>query len=466
MKNKRPIVFIVVGIICAVLAAVGVQKYMAARTPSAEATDGLEILVAMRDIDFGEPLVPAGRQDANVVIVADWPKNFKPEGAVTDAALVSDQVMRANALLYKHLPILERQMVPEDEFIPDDMCIERISVDRDEIKSGTLRPGMKVDVFQVVGNMPVDFMRSVQIYALGRIDSARRPVKEEDPPPNVFLLIKREDSTAFLKAKYAYHFLVREAADPHGEGPVLVDTTVAQEVKRSEVRELLAQGRGLMTEGQYEKAFALLQDAAGRYPELTDLTDEAAREVAKCRGYMAEGLYQKARDAAEDEQDFTAALRWLDMLENEFSEMEAGEGVRRVLQKAKELRVTTAEGLQRHRDLLQYRTVLKDLDAALSRGNLPRAEELLADLHQFSRKGLEPEADLPPPADALQDYAEKIGTALAGYEIDKKVLESHLKQGNYEQARVKFREIKETFPQHPDIDKLEELVSAAQSDTA
>jgi len=452
VKAKQPLIIIAVGVVCAIVAVLIVQRQMSRAQPVPAPPEGIDMLVAARPIEYGEVLVAEG-PDANAMFVSGWPKELRLEGAITKELLAGHKV-RVLAAFVKHQPILDSQIVPEEDFTPPDMVREKVIVDREDIRSGRWRAGQKVDVLRVVNNAPAYFMRSVPVYAVGSLDPQGRPVKEKEPPPHVFLLVKREDHLAFLKAMYSSDLKLEEAADPSATEPVLVDTSSADEGKRQEVRGLLNVGRNLMKRGEHEKALVIFEEAGGRYPELTDVCAEAGRELSECRKVVAGRLYEDARVAVERDKDFTTALRLLDRLEEEFS------GAEEAVRKSRELRRAVQQELGEHRAQAQYETVLADLKAALDEGNLPEADRIVGELRQLAQQEFQPTGGLPAPAAALADYERQLQDAANAYEVDRKVLESYLKQGKQEDARAKLDEMKGKFPAHPDIAQLEEEVKA------
>lgn len=446
MKRNKPVIIIVVGILCAILAVIVVQRQISRSTPAVQIEPGVPVLVATRAIVYGEPLVVSGKGDkANVVFVPDWPQRLKPDGAITDQKRLAGAKMLAKVPFVRHEPILESEIMPESDLVPPDMEEQQVTVDPDAVKSGRLVAGQRVDVLRIVGTTPSDFMRSVR---LNRVVVAEQGGRGRDPV-SVMLLIKKQDRLPFLKAKYSSGtLLVVPAADPSLEGPLLVDLSGTEEAEKAEIRQLLDQGKEQMKSGDYEKALSTLEDARTKYPELRDLCNEASRQEADCRRQYAAKLYDQAQQAVERDKDFTTAQRLLDRIEGDFADIDE------VVKKAKALRGTFDKALAEHRKQLQYAALLKDLPAALEIGDLPRAGQLVSDLRKLSEEGLKPDTGSVLPAAALAEYDKKLQDAEGKYAVDKQVLESFLKAGNYDQAREKLRQMKERFPGHPDIQGL------------
>jgi tetratricopeptide (TPR) repeat protein len=250
------------------------------------------------------------------------------------------------------------------------------------------------------------------------------------------------------------HFVLLESENPDPAGPVLVDSGAAAQIRKDEAQGLLDQARSSAGAGDYERALGLLEDISSDYADVSSVCAAAKREADNCRLKLGEALYEKARDAVERTKDFTAALRWLDMIEKEYAR--GG----KLQEKAEKLRETTLAALDKNRNELRYQTLLTNMGKALDRGDLPQAEKLLADLKALVAEGFEPSEGGGGSQQAEAYYAGRLADAQAKFSIDKKVLESHLKQGNYEQAREKVEEIKERFPEHPEIAELEDLLAA------
>jgi hypothetical protein len=449
---------VILGAVCALVAALAVQKHMSRAKESRPAGETLQVLVALRDIKFGEHLVLDGHgENANVAFARGWPKNLVLAGAISEAARITDQHVRAHADFVTHEPILDSQIIAEDDFVPSGMVVEGIGIDANDIKSGRLRPGIKVDVLRVVDDNASDFMRSVKLYALGNLDPRGRPVLENDPPPTAWLMIRKKDQRAFLKAKVANHrFLVVEAANPDAPGPELVDEGAAAEARVAEAKSLLERARGLMDDKDYDRAQLNLQKIIADYSQLEGIRAEAEQQMAACRRKMAEALYEKARVAVEQRKDFSAALRWLDMVEEEFSDIEG------VVARAKQLRETTQAELEKNRSQLRYQNLLTSAGTALQQGNLPQAEQALNELRQLVQTGLEGVEGTPAPSEVLAEYTARLNDIREKFEIDRKVLESHLKQQSYERAREKLQQMKEKYPAHPEMEELEKSVQPGE----
>lgn len=455
MKRRQPVIFISVGLVCAAIAAVAVHKSLSRASEPGPATSNLQIAVASRDIVFGEALVVEGYgEDANVVFAPGWPENLKLAGAIYEMDRLSQQSLRAGVPFVRNQPILEPQTVPKESFVPPGMVLERITVDQQDVRSGRLRAGMLVDVLRLVDNSPTVFMQNVRLFALGNLDSDSRPVREKDPPPYAFVMIRKSDQLDFLKSRLADKFMLVEAAKPEAPGPIIVDQSVQLEEKRVGAQAVLQLAQDLIKEGQVEKAAGILQEVSIRYPDLSDVCRQAEKVMTQCRQKLADALYERAEKAAKERKDFSAALGILDKLEADFPDFAD------VLQKAKDLRAATQQSLDKYRAQTRYRALVADVTVALQGGNAPRARELLSELEGLIQKGIEPEADLPVPQDAWQGYQTRLKALEARYDVDRKVFEAHLKQGNVQEARTKLEEMRGRYPLDPVAEELEKMLPA------
>ena len=450
MKNKQPLLILVAGIVCALIAAFAVQRVLGSKATEPEVTSGTSMLVATRDIEYGEWLVLNGSgEGANVILVPDWPESLPLEGAITDGARISEQPMRAQTFVLKHTPVLSRHIIPEDEICPPGMYIEKITVPSDDVRSGRLCAGMQVDIVQILRGVPQSFMQNVRIYAVGSLDSMKRPIVTDQPDPNVFLVVNKDDRLTFLRAKLADSFHLMEAAEPDGEGPLLVDASATEQGRRDELQALLNLGRILVKEHQYDKALPVFKDAGSRYPELTVLKAEADVEAARCRKQMARDILAKAQRAA-DQQDYTTAMRWLEDIETDHAD------VADVLAEARALRRTTERDLEKSRTEGTYLTLLADADAHMEQGDLPAVRRDVEEISKIDKGGLLPEGYDPSPQDALADLTRRLQKLESRYSIDRTVFDSQLKQANREAARRTLAAIKKRFPEHPEIEALEQ----------
>jgi outer membrane protein assembly factor BamD (BamD/ComL family) len=452
VKNKQSLLFILVGIGCATLAVLVLRKYMGGGQ-APPPPPSMEVLVAARNIDYGELLVLGGEQ-GNVVFAKGWPKGLQLEGMFTSREAFNERDLRAVADLVKHQPILEGLIVDDDEFIPPDMTVQILPTEPREVRMSGVKGGMHVDIYRIVNQIPRAFMKNARVYAVGRLNRQRKPVKENNPPATVHILVKKEDELEFRTGVTGKKFSIIEAEDPGGEPSVFVDAAADVRVQKEEAQAIFDRARALMRDGDYEGALDLFRRIADEYSEVGDLAAQAGQRAGECIRRIAEGLYGKAERVYLDG-NYALALEFLDEIERDWPEADE------VVQKARQLQVSVQQAVAANRALVRYRAVLADTDAAFEAGNLPKAEELLDDVEAFDAEDLPDDAAVKLPAEAAADYRERLAEAEGKFKIDRAVVEAHVKQNNTEQARRKLEEMRAEFPAHPDIEVLEELVNEA-----
>lgn len=452
MKSKQSLLFILVGVACATLAVVILRKYMGGPAKPPPKQPGMHMLVATESIGYGERIVLDGK-DANVRFVSNWPKALALEGAFTDPEAFSERDLRAVDDLVKHQPVIEAHVVDEEDFIPSDMTVQKLPADSRDVQMAGIRPGMIVDVFRMEKRVPHPFMKNVRVYAIGRLDRNRKPIKEKDPPPDVHILVDKDDQLAFMTAVAGKKLKIIEAAEPTGEGPLLVDASVHESQRRDEANAILESARSLMRDGEYERAIAELERVRADYAELESLCQQAAKQADECVKRIAERLYGKAERAFKVDENYSLALEFIDEIERTCADAEE------VVRRARALQVSVQEALAANRALVRYRDLLTSIDEALAAGNLPKAGELLAEVEAFSPEDLPEDAAVKSPADAAQEYENRLQDAAGKFKIDRAVVEAHVRQDNVDQARAKLNEMKEEFPAHPDMVELEALVN-------
>ena len=453
MKKKQPLLFILVGIGCATLAVVVLRKYMGGPPPEAPKPVGVKMLLATREIGYGEQIVVDGKQ-ANARFFSGWPEKLKPEGCFTDPAALKERDLRAVADIVKHQPIVEAVVVDDEDFIPPDMTVQTLPVESKDIRIADIQPGMIVDIFFVDKQVPRPFMQNAKVYAMGRLDRHRRPVIEKNPPPTMHILIRKEDTLTFMTAVAGKRLKVIEAANPSAGGPTIVDDTVDNRMRRDDAQDMLAAAKAVMQEGDYGAARTQFEKIMADYPEFRDLTSDAKERADQCINRIANQLYDKANQAFIGD-NYALALEFIDEIERTCP------GAETVVRKARQLKAEVLEAVAANRALTRYQSMLADLQRALAVGNLPRAAELVDQVEAFDAESLPKDADVQSPADAATDYKDKLHEAQSKFKIDKAVVEAHVKQNNLDLARQKLDEMRAEFPAHPDITALEDLVNGA-----
>jgi tetratricopeptide (TPR) repeat protein len=454
VKNKQSLLFILVGVACATLAIVVLRKYMGGPRETVPKPSGVKMLLATRPIGYGEDIVLNGKE-ANVKFFTGWPEKLRPDGSFTDGEVLKERKLRAVADIVKHQPIVEAVVVDDEDFIPPDMTVQTLPVESRDIRISGVQPGMIVDIFRIENQIPRPFMQNVKVYAIGRLDSHRKPVKEKDPPPSVHILIKKDDTLAFMTAVAGKKLKVIEAADPSGEGPLLVDATVDDRMRRDEAKDLLAAAKSLMQDGNYEAARQQFEKVAADYATLRDLSSDAKESADECTRRIADRLYGKAERAFTVDGNYPLALEFIDEIERTCP------GADTVVRKARQLQVSVQAAVAANRALVRYQGMLADTQRAMGVGNLPRVAELVAEVEAFDAGALPKNADVKSPAEAAAEFKKALHDAESRFKIDKAVVEAHVKQDNVALARQKLDEMEAEFPAHPDMAGLEALVNGA-----
>jgi len=445
--------YLVACLLCASVSAFAAYRYVAGK-PGGDPTPRTEVLLAMRDIRQGEPLSLTG-EGANVMFVA-WPKDVVPHGAVRAREELEKNRWRARTGIVKHEVIQTTRLVPESEYIPDDMYLQMVKVPEEDLKSGRLRLGMKVDVLRVTDKQPVEFMRCVEIAAIGRLNEHGLPLPEKNPPPNVWLLVYKQDRSAIVEAEFNSRLLLVEAADSSCDRPMLVQQPSSEEVRKQQAQALIAQAKTLEAAHQYAQALDVLNQVLVDYGDLATVAAEATTAANRCRDLAANDLYERARLALESDKDYAEALRLLDQLENDYPRATD------TREKARALRKKAEVELEEYRQKVRYQATIEELDAALKDGRLSLAEEKLEELRALFVEGVTP----PNGAAAEQvfnDYSRRVKTAQSNFQILKQAMELFLTRGDLVSAREKLDQIRQKYPANPELTELERKVKDAET---
>jgi Flp pilus assembly protein CpaB len=130
MKQKRPLLFVVLGVL-GMGFAVYVMKAASGRGTRSQGTvASVKVLRAIADVAYGQKLIHAGKegegQKPNVQFV-DWPASFVPKGVVTDQKAFAEKEFIARADFLPGEPIFESQTVPRDQFLSVDMVVRQFT---------------------------------------------------------------------------------------------------------------------------------------------------------------------------------------------------------------------------------------------------------------------------------------------------------------------------------------------------
>jgi hypothetical protein len=457
VRRKRAFIYLAACVLCATVAAIVAMKFISKASANSQPTDRINLLLATQDIKQGEVIALANAGGKGNVTFVGWPHNLVPAGGITDKKALSDSPLRARTSFVKNEPIQTSRVVKAEDYVPADMYPQIVKVDVDDLKNGRLRLGMKVDVLLVTNKQPMDFMHCGQIYAIGRLDDKGLPVIEKDPPPNVWLLVKKTDRDAFVAAEYGSgKLVVVEASDPQCTAPYLAEQPDSAQARKKDADDMLTRAKALEQAGQYEQALSVLDDLVNNYADVTSVASQATVEQSKAKESMAQSLYQRAQTALDHDKNYTEALRLLDEVD---AQAAATSPLR---QKSAALRQRAQAALETSRQKAQFEALTAAIDDALASGDLPKAQDKQAELEQFSQKGLEFPDVKKQPKEAADDYAKLVKSALTDFSIKKQALQFFLKRDDLQSAQEQLTELKKKYPAHPDVPELEKAVLAAQ----
>jgi tetratricopeptide (TPR) repeat protein len=221
------------------------------------------------------------------------------------------------------------------------------------------------------------------------------------------------------------------------EGP---DVAAAMRALRAEQEreEKINEAVGMADEGRFMAAVeALTGDDPVRAAQLVWQWEEQA----------AQAIYEEARQAYEDGR--------LDEAEEALARLEE---MRKPFEQARDLRRSIAaqrSGADRRDD---YGELINTLEAAIKAGNFPVAQQALTQLQEYTAGNYEPAGDQPLPDEAVQEGNRNLDEARSEFDLEVRILRAHLERNRCDRAREKLNEIKKQFPEHPDIETLEEAV--------
>jgi len=445
MENKKALLYLAAGIVCAVLVVLLVQKRLLGGGVEQvqESEPEAEILLACQQIEFGSPLiVKEGDVQGNVAFVK-WPKDRVPEGAFTDPEEFKQKKLVALASFVRHEPILKGQTIDENDFVDEDIYyLARVDVPREEISSGLLKAGMKVDVIQNYK----EFMRCVQIYSVGppkyKVRELPQQKKKENVPDHVYLLMKKDHRIQFLQAQQKGELKLLPTRYTCEGDPVLLseqETVVATVARR-----LLAQGQERMTGGDFEGAERVFAEVLDRYPDMGDLAAKAKQGVKTCQQVLAERVYSQAQDALIGG-DMSRCLELLASIETDHPLAEDALG------KAQELSSLASARLKG----VNYEELLRAIEEKIAGGDFESAAASLERIESEFQDWV-PEGDTPKPADALKDLRGKLKRAETDFGRARTLFQLFMRNKDYENAVEKFEQIEKRFPENSFIREARE----------
>jgi pilus assembly protein CpaB len=150
--RPKSIVLVVLALGCGLVAAIGINQVMDARTKEVDQADKQPIFVAMTDVNANDELT------AQNLKLEEWPKNIIPPGALTKLEDVEGK--RCRVKIFAGEPILSSKLLGENESlgaakeIPEGMRVVHVKVDPVTGSSNLILPGDRVDVlvFRPPGN--------------------------------------------------------------------------------------------------------------------------------------------------------------------------------------------------------------------------------------------------------------------------------------------------------------------------
>lgn len=195
MRAKSMVLLLIAGV-CGLVASIGISQVIERRGQGAAEVEMGELFVAITDIDIGAKL------DATNVKLDKWPKDRIPEGAISSLEEIKDRFPRVR--LYAGEPILTPKLmdskdgVDQATKIPEGYRVVSVKVTMDEVVSGLVRPGDRVDVIlflrkgsDINRTMAQTFLKDVRVFAVNsETERAKDNKGEETVAKTVSLLVK------------------------------------------------------------------------------------------------------------------------------------------------------------------------------------------------------------------------------------------------------------------------------------
>lgn len=165
-------VLLLIAGVCGLVASIGVSQVLERNSNNKGGDTPMgELFVAVADIDIGAKL------DATNVKLDKWPKDRVPEGAIRKLDDLKDKYPRVR--LYAGEPILVAKLmdsssgVDTSAKIPDGYRVVSVKVTMDEVVSGLVKPGDRVDVIAFVKKtqeinktMAQTILKDVRVFAI------------------------------------------------------------------------------------------------------------------------------------------------------------------------------------------------------------------------------------------------------------------------------------------------------------
>lgn len=169
--RAKPMILIVIALICGLVASVGITKVVEESKKRAQTAEveTVQIYVASADIDLNEKLTP------EMVRLEDWPKTRVPENSLTDIEQIKERF--ASTRLFAGEPILANKLIDtlyiDSLKIPQGHRVCSLSVRMDTAVSGLVTPGDRVDILgffkqggAVPSTMSKRILSNVRVFAI------------------------------------------------------------------------------------------------------------------------------------------------------------------------------------------------------------------------------------------------------------------------------------------------------------
>lgn len=444
--RKRPLLFLVVGVMCAVSALLVGKKYLSGPRDIKPTVEFTKALIATKDIAYGDMLVLAKEEDEGNVKFVNWPKGYTPDDIITKDEEIKDKELVATAASFKRELILKHRIVAKDDFMGPGLYPERFGVDREEI--AFWKPGMKVDVLKITRDPPTDFIRCAEIFAVGQLPlQGQAGKKGRGVPPNVYILLPQELKRAIIEARLYSKLVLSPAKRDCGDEPVLVviDTQDRNQLAAEEMRK----GEALLRNNRFEEALAVFNLVLVEYSRLPH-AKRAAELADRCKANLAEQAYAEA-EAAFNDMEFTRCIESCAAIKRKYPTAKA------TLSKLAKLQQRARQAQEQQKRAAEYQAVVQTLQESYDNGNIPQAERILNNELPKRFAGYEPPAMIKSPDDIAKEYKTKIAKAKREVESIKRLFRYYMGEDkNKEKALQKFNEMKKKFPEHPFVKEAED----------
>ncbi|HTN76042.1 MAG TPA: Flp pilus assembly protein CpaB [Pirellulaceae bacterium] len=206
MRAKSMILLLIAGV-CGLVASIGISQVLDRNKGTApQEVEMGELFVAITDIDIGAKL------DATNVKLDKWPKDRIPEGAINKLEELGDRFPRVR--LYAGEPILVAKLMDAKDGvdraakIPEGYRVVSVKVTMDEVVSGLVQPGDRVDVVLflrkgdgIAKTMSHTFLKDVRVFALNSETERATDAKDgETVAKTVSLLVKPDQVESVMLA--------------------------------------------------------------------------------------------------------------------------------------------------------------------------------------------------------------------------------------------------------------------------